>query len=105
MGVSVLRLSGGQVESLFDLGLPVCVAELPADLAALDGLLAAPGVLAPIEASWAAEAVGFGRPTVPMDRFVRLMVVKARCLAGARPGPIAAGLNVAQAAGHPEPST
>jgi len=32
----VLRLSGGQAESLFDLGLPVEVAELPADLAALD---------------------------------------------------------------------
>src|SRR3954466_3454482 len=74
----MLRLSGGQVESLFDVGWPACVAELPADLAALDVLLAGPGVLAPIEASWAAEAVGFGRPTVPMDRFVRLMVVKAR---------------------------
>jgi IS5 family transposase len=78
LGVGVLRLSGGQVESLFDLGLPAEVAELPADLAALDGLLAAPGVLAPIEASWADGAVGFGRPTVPMDRFVRLMIVKAR---------------------------
>jgi IS5 family transposase len=76
--VRVLRLSGGQVESLFDLGLPVQVVELPADLAALDVLLAGPGVLAPIEASWAAEAVGFGRPTVAMDRFVRLMVVKVR---------------------------
>ncbi|WP_081685452.1 transposase, partial [Candidatus Solirubrobacter pratensis] len=74
----MLRLSGGQVESLFDLGLPVHVAELPADLAVLDELLAAPGLLAPIEASWAAEAVGFGRPTVAMDRFVRLMIVKAR---------------------------
>jgi IS5 family transposase len=76
--VGVLRLSGGQVESLFDLGLPAEVAGLPADLAALDELLAGPGVLAPIEASWAADAVSFGRPTVPMDRFVRLMIVKAR---------------------------
>ena len=63
----MLRLSGGQVESLFDLGSPVTVAELPADLAVLDGLLAAPGLLAPIEASWAEDAVAFGRPTVPMD--------------------------------------
>jgi hypothetical protein len=47
----MLRLSGGQVESLFDLGLPVAVAELPADLAAVDRLLADPAVLAPIEAS------------------------------------------------------
>src|SRR5215216_5571630 len=74
----MLRLSGGQVESLFDLGLPVAVAELPADLAVLDELLTAPGLLAPIEDSWAADAVGFGRPTVPMDRFVGLMLVKAR---------------------------
>jgi IS5 family transposase len=76
--LGVLRLSGGQVESWFYLGLPVQVAELPVDLAALDELLGEPGLLAPIEASWAAEAVGFGRPTVPMDRFVRLMIVKAR---------------------------
>src|SRR4051812_20723600 len=74
----VLRLSGGQVESLFDVGWPACVAELPADLAALDVLLAGPGVLAPIEASWAAGAICFGRPTVAMDRFVRLMIIKAR---------------------------
>jgi IS5 family transposase len=74
----MLRLSGGQVESLFDLGLPAEVAELPADLAGLDVLLAAPGVLTAIEASWTPEAVWFGRPTVPMDRFVRLMIVKAR---------------------------
>ena len=74
----MLRLSGGQVESLFDLGLPAGVAELPADLAGLDVLLGAPGVLTAIEASWTPEAVWFGRPTVPMDRFVRLMIVKAR---------------------------
>src|SRR3954469_17764721 len=77
-GVVVLCLSGGQVESLFDLGLPVQVAELPADLAAVDALLCEPGVLAPIEAEWADGARWLGRPTVPMDRFVRLMIVKAR---------------------------
>src|ERR1044072_6825989 len=69
----MLRLSGGQVESLFDLGLPVQVGELPADLGAV-----ARGVLAPIEDSWAQDARWFGRPTIPMDRFVRLMIVKAR---------------------------
>src|SRR3954462_14560859 len=74
----MLRLSGGQVESLFDLGLPVAVVELPADLAAVDRLLADPAVLAPIEAGWARDARWFGRPTIPMDRFVRLMIVKAR---------------------------
>jgi IS5 family transposase len=74
----VLTLSGGQVESLFDLGLPVEVAELPGDLAALDRLLEDPALLAPIEAAWAAEHRDRGRPSVAMDRFVRLMVIKAR---------------------------
>jgi IS5 family transposase len=74
----MLVLSGGQVESLFDLGLPVEVTELPADLAALDRLLDDPALLAPIEAAWAAEHRDRGRPSVAMDRFVRLMIVKAR---------------------------
>ena len=74
----MLVLSGGQVESLFDLGLPVEVAELPAELAALDRLLEQPGLLAPIEAAWAVQARDHGRPSVAMDRFVRLMIVKAR---------------------------
>jgi hypothetical protein len=43
----MLRLSAGQGESLFDLGLPVEVRELPADLAALDGLLSDPALFAP----------------------------------------------------------
>lgn len=74
----MLRLSGGQVESLFDLGLPVEVVELPDDLAALDRLLEDPALLAPVEAAWAAKAREHGRPSVPMDRFLRLMIVKAR---------------------------
>jgi len=74
----MLVLSGGQAESLFDLGLPVGVAELPADLAALDRLLDDRALLAPIEAAWAAEDRDRGRPSVAMDRFVRLMIVKAR---------------------------
>ncbi len=74
----MLVLSGGQAESLFDLGLPVEVAELPADLAALDRLLDDRALLAPIEAAWAAEHRDRGRPTIAMERFVRLMIVKAR---------------------------
>jgi transposase, IS5 family len=74
----MLRLSGGQVESLFDLGLPVEVRELPADLTALDRLLADPALLAPVEAGWDAAARGFGRPTIPIERLVRLMVIKQR---------------------------
>ena len=74
----MLRLSGGQVESLFDMALPVEVRELPADLAALDGLLADPACLAPVEAAWDAAARAFGRPTIPIERVIRLMVVKQR---------------------------
>jgi IS5 family transposase len=74
----MLRLSGGQVESLFDLGLPVEVRELPADLAALDRLVADPALLAPVEAAWDAAARGFGRPTIPIERLLRMMVIKQR---------------------------
>ena len=66
------------MESLFDLGLPVEVAELPGDLAALDRLLDDRALLAPIVAAWARQLAWSGRPSVPMDRFVRLMIVKAR---------------------------
>jgi IS5 family transposase len=79
------RLWGGQVESLWDEVLPGEVRELPEDLAALDGLLRDPGLLAPIEARWGreAQAVGrsapaVGRPTISMQTYVRLMVVKHR---------------------------
>ncbi len=80
----MLRLSGGQVESLWDEVLPVGVRELPEDLAALDGLLRDRTLLAPIAAFWDCEAaagrasVGHGRPTIAIETFVRLMVVKHR---------------------------
>lgn len=74
----MLRLLGGQVESLFDLALPIEVRELPADLAALDALLDEPGLLAPVEATWDEAARGFGRPTIPIERLLRLMVIKQR---------------------------
>src|SRR4029450_5269189 len=68
----MLRLAGGQVESLFDELLPVEVRELPEDLAVLDQLLV------PIERAWPQTARRHGRPTIPMACFVRLMVVKQR---------------------------
>jgi transposase, IS5 family len=81
----MLRLAGGQVESLFDELLPVEVRELPAELAVLDRLLADPRLLAPIEQAWAQTARRHGRPTIPMGSFVRLMVVKQRTGWGTRP--------------------
>jgi transposase, IS5 family len=74
----MLRLIGGQVESLFDELLPAEVRELPQDLAALDQLLADRRLLAPIQQAWAQTARHHGRPTIPMASFVRLMVVKQR---------------------------
>jgi IS5 family transposase len=74
----MLRLVGPQVECLFDLGLPVEVPELPADLAAIDAVLSDPGVLEPVVAAWDAQARGFGRPSIPIERYVRLMVIKTR---------------------------
>jgi transposase, IS5 family len=74
----MLRLAGGQVESLFDELLPVEVRELPEDLAVLDRLLADPRLLTPIEQAWAQTARRHGRPTIPMACLVRLMVVKQR---------------------------
>jgi transposase, IS5 family len=74
----MLRLVGSQVECLFDLGLPVEVPELPADLAAIDALLDDPALLEPVVAAWDAGARAFGRPSIPIDRYVRLMVIKTR---------------------------
>ena len=81
----MLTLLAGQPESLWDEALPVEVRELPADLAALDCLLADPGLLAPIVAHWQREVqetrravVTEGRPTIAMETFVRLLVLKQR---------------------------
>ncbi|HZI92270.1 MAG TPA: transposase [Thermoleophilaceae bacterium] len=77
-GVEMLRLAGGQVETLFDEALPVEVRELPEGLARLDELLGDGALLAPIESAWELGARERGRPTMPMASYVRLMVVKAR---------------------------
>jgi IS5 family transposase len=74
----MLRLSGGQVESLWDEVLPGEVRELPADLAALDVLLRDPALLEPISASWQQQAVAQGRPTISMQSYMRLMMIKQR---------------------------
>jgi IS5 family transposase len=74
----MLRLSGGQVESLWDEVLPGEVRELPEDLAALDVLLRDAALMQPIAAHWRGEAVAHGRPTIPMEVYVRLMIVKQR---------------------------
>ena len=74
----MLRLAGGQVESLWDEVLPGEVKELPEDLAALDVLLSDPVLLEPIVSAWQREALTHGRPTISMATYVRLMVIKQR---------------------------
>ena len=81
----MLTLLAGQPESLWDEALPIEVRELPADLAALDRLLSDPGLLAPIVAHWQREELETrravlreGRPTIAIETFVRLMILKQR---------------------------
>jgi IS5 family transposase len=88
----VLTLLAEQQECLWDEALPIEVRELPVDLAALDVLLSRSGMLAPIAALWRAEfeqtgrlVVDQGRPTIAMETYVRLMVLKARYRWGYRP--------------------
>jgi len=81
----VLTLLAEQPESLWDEALPVEVRELPADLAALDGLLADPGLLGAIVERFRREfretgrfVLTDGRPTIAMETYIRLMVLKQR---------------------------
>src|SRR5215210_6616839 len=81
----MLRLVAAQAETLWDETLPIEVRELPADLAALDVLLCDPRLLAPFTACWQREALAsgtsaaeHGRPTIAIETYVRLMVLKQR---------------------------
>ncbi len=80
----MLTMSASGTESLWDEILPAEVKALPDDLARLDELLADPGLLAPIAARWerllaeTKASSGRGRPTIAMETYVRLMVVKHR---------------------------
>ena len=81
----MLTLLAGQAESLWDEALPIEVRGLPADLAALDRLLGDSGLLAPIVAHWRREVIETrravltdGRPTIAMETYIRLMVLKQR---------------------------
>jgi IS5 family transposase len=84
-GERVLTLLAEQPESLWDEALPVEVRELPEDLAALDRLLADPAMLGPIVERFRREVIEDkrlvltdGRPTIAMETYIRLMVLKQR---------------------------
>jgi transposase, IS5 family len=81
----VLTLLAPQPDCLWDESLPVEVRELPGDLAALDGLLSERELLWPLVERWRREFVETGRlvltegrPTIPLETYVRLMVLKQR---------------------------
>ena len=81
----MLRLVAAQAETLWDEALPIEVRQLPEDLAALDELLCDPALLAPFVACWEREALvsgvsaaDHGRPTLAIETYVRLMVLKHR---------------------------
>src|SRR6516164_6907828 len=81
----MLTLLAGQPECLWDDALPVEVKELPEDLAGLDVLLSDPELLWPIVERWRQEFRGTGRlvltegrPTIAMEIYIRMMVLKQR---------------------------
>jgi hypothetical protein len=81
----MLTLLADQPECLWDDVLPIDVKELPEDLAALDGLLSDHELLWPLVERWRQEfretgrlVLTEGRPTIPLETFVRLMVLKQR---------------------------
>ena len=81
----MLTLWAPQAESLWDESLPVEVRELPADLAELDRVLGDPELMMVLLERWREEVIATGRavltdgrPTIAMETYVRLMVLKAR---------------------------
>ena len=81
----MLTLVAGQAESLWDEALPVEVRDLPQDLAALDELLSDRALLRPIVERFQREVceehravLTDGRPTIAMETYIRLMVLKQR---------------------------
>src|SRR5438876_1160432 len=81
----MLTLVAKQPECLWDDALPIEVKELPGDLVALDVLLSDPGLLWPLVERWRQEfretgrlVLSDGRPTIALETYVRLMVLKQR---------------------------
>ena len=84
-GFLVLRVVPDRQRCLLEALLPAGFAELPAPLVAIDALLAEGGVYASVWELWRSHDMTLGtstltegRPTIPIETFVRLMVLKAR---------------------------
>ena len=81
----MLTLWSDRAECLWEESLPIEVKELPGDLAALDAVLSDPELLMAILERFRREVVEDGRavltdgrPTIAMETFIRLMVLKQR---------------------------
>ena len=81
----MLTLLADQPECLWDDALPVEVKQLPEDLAALDVLLSDQELLWPLVERWRQEfaqtgraVLTEGRPTIALETYVRLMLLKQR---------------------------
>lgn len=81
----MLTLRAGQAETLWDEALPIEVRDLPGDLAQLDLLLGGEELFAPIVEHRRREVLETGRsvltdgrPTIAIETYVRLMVLKTR---------------------------
>ena len=81
----MLTLWSDRAECLWEEALPIEVRELPDDLAALDGLLSDPELLSPIAERFGREVeetgravLSDGRPTIAIETYIRLMVLKQR---------------------------
>jgi transposase, IS5 family len=81
----LLQLKADQPETLWDPLLPAGARELSSTLARLDELLSEPAFLEPFRSHWQLEAerqrrrlVDFGRPTIAMETYLRLMFIRHR---------------------------
>ncbi|MDE3194481.1 MAG: transposase, partial [Chloroflexota bacterium] len=78
----MLRLEAAQLDTLWETLLPDAVRALPEDLARADVLLRDARLLEPFRAQWrrsCPRGLVDGRPTLAMQTYVRLMVLRARC--------------------------
>ncbi|HEU5155241.1 MAG TPA: hypothetical protein VFU03_10955, partial [Gemmatimonadales bacterium] len=67
-----------QLDTIWDGLFPGFVRVLPDDLARLDQVLDAPGVLKEFERHWGRANLNVGRPSIAMATYVRLMALKHR---------------------------
>src|SRR5437660_2358651 len=74
----MLTRQAAQVDTVWEELFPEFVRTLPDDLARIDQVLDAPGVLKKFEQHWGRANLNVGRPSIPMVTYVRLMALKHR---------------------------